>query len=69
MRLHVFSYLSAKDLCYVSRVCRSWYDITQDNLLWQGLLNRDVKHWDIISHSTNPAVYKEVHSEWSNKEM
>lgn len=69
VRLYVFSYLSAKELCSVSQVCRSWYGLTQDNLLWQQLLTNDVNHWHIISHSTNPDLYKQVHSEWSNKEI
>ncbi|XP_060582950.1 F-box only protein 4-like [Ruditapes philippinarum] len=69
VRLHIFSFLTASDLCRSSRVCRSWYDITEDNLLWAGLLERDIKHWNMIGHNTNPAMYKEVNSDWSNKEI
>lgn len=67
VRLHIFSYLTATDLCRVSHVCRSWYDITEDNLLWQGLLERDVGTWNVIGHNTNPEIYKEVGSDWTNK--
>lgn len=69
VRLHIFSFLTAADLCRVSRVCQSWYDITEDNLLWAGLLTRDILHWNMIGHNTNPAMYKEVDSDWSNKEI
>lgn len=69
VRLHIFSYLTANELCRASRVCRSWYDITEDNLLWAELMQRDIMHWNVIGHNTNPAIYKEVDSEWSNKEM
>lgn len=69
VRLHIFSYLTAKELCLVSRVCRSWYDITEDNLLWSDLLARDIHMWNTIGHNTNPAIYKEVDSELSNKEI
>ncbi|WAR23598.1 FBX4-like protein [Mya arenaria] len=69
VRLHIFSFLTATELCKASQVCRSWYDITEDNLLWAGLLERDIPKWDVIGHNTNPAMYKEVESEWSNKEI
>lgn len=69
VKLHIFSYLTATDLCRASRVCRSWYDITEDNLLWAGLMSRDITHWNVIGHSTYPAIYKEVESDWSNKEI
>ncbi|XP_053390204.1 F-box only protein 4-like [Mercenaria mercenaria] len=69
VRLHIFSYLTATDLCRSSQVCRSWYDITEDNLLWAGLLECDIRHWNMIGHNTNPAIYKEVDSDWPNKEI
>lgn len=69
VRLHIFSYLSAKELCIVSRVCRSWYDITEDNLLWSDVLSRDIHKWSTIGHNTNPSMYKEVNSEMTNKEI
>ena len=69
VRLHIFAYLTANELCVVSRVCRSWYDITEDNLLWSELLTRDVHKWTTMGHNTNPAMYKEVSSEMSNKEI
>ncbi|XP_052255798.1 F-box only protein 4-like isoform X1 [Dreissena polymorpha] len=69
VRLHIFSYLTATELCRASTVCRSWYDITEDNLLWARLLAQDIHQWDVIGHNTNPAIYKEVESEWSNKEI
>jgi hypothetical protein len=32
-------------------------------------MERDVKSWNVIGHQTNPALYQEVQSDWSNKEM
>jgi len=69
VRLHIFSFLTATELCRASLVCRSWYDITEDNLLWSPLLERDVNRWEIIGSNTNPNIYKEVESEWTSKEM
>ncbi|KAL4236608.1 common myeloid progenitor cell proliferation [Mactra antiquata] len=69
VKLHIFSYLSAIDLCKASRVCRSWYDITEDNLLWAGLLQRGLPTWNQIGHNTNPFIYREVESDWSNKQI
>jgi len=36
--LHVFSFLDAKSLCTASRVCKAWYQISQDRSLWKALL-------------------------------
>ncbi|XP_060078195.1 F-box only protein 4-like [Ylistrum balloti] len=69
VKLHIFSYLGVKDLCRMSGVCRDWYDVSQDNHLWQEKLTRNIQSWNIISHLTNPALYREVQSEWSNKEI
>lgn len=69
VKLHIFSYLSATDLCRVSSVCQSWYQITEDNILWMGLLDRDIASWSVIGHCTNPAMYREVQSDWSNKQI
>lgn len=69
VRLHIFSYLTAKELCNVSRVCWSWYNLTEDNLLWSELLARDIHKWSTIGHCSNPAIYREVDSELSNKEI
>ncbi|KAK3592045.1 hypothetical protein CHS0354_019300 [Potamilus streckersoni] len=69
LKLHIFSYLRARDLCQVSRVCKEWYELTQDNLLWQQLLRKDVRKWDVIGHNTYPGLYKEVQSEWTNKDI
>ncbi|OWF40842.1 F-box only protein 4-like [Mizuhopecten yessoensis] len=69
VKLHIFSYLGIQDLCRISGVCRDWYDVSQDNLLWQEKLTRNIQSWNMISHLTNPALYREVQSEWSNKEI
>lgn len=35
--LEIFTYLDFHSLCRASRVCRSWYRVANDELLWQGL--------------------------------
>lgn len=67
--MHIFSYLGPEDLCRISAVCRDWYFVSEDSILWKELMDRDVKAWNVIGHKTNPALYQEVQSDWSNKEM
>lgn len=69
VKIKIFSYLDAIQLCRISRVCKEWYDLTSDNILWSEILERDIRSWNVISHRTNPGLYKEVESEWSNKEI
>lgn len=69
VKIKIFSYLDAIQLCRISRVCKEWHDLTSDNILWSEILERDIRSWNVISHRTNPGLYKEVESEWSNKEM
>lgn len=68
-KLHIFSFLGPQDLCRISAVCRDWYFVSEDNILWKELIERDVKVWNVIGHSTNPALYQEVQSDWTNKEI
>lgn len=68
-KLHIFSYLGPEDLCRISAVCRDWYFVSEDSILWKELMDRDVKSWNVIGHKTNPALYQEVQSDWSNKEI
>ncbi|KAK3091892.1 hypothetical protein FSP39_023485 [Pinctada imbricata] len=69
IKLKIFGFLDAKSLCQITRVCKSWCEICEDNLLWKEILLRDVKKWKRISHTTNPALYQEVESDWSNKQI
>ncbi|XP_022317177.2 F-box only protein 4-like isoform X1 [Crassostrea virginica] len=68
-KLNIFSTLDAIQLCKIARVNKEWYNLTSDNILWSGLLQRDICNWNMISHRTNPGLYKEAESEWSNKEI
>lgn len=69
VKLQVFSNLDAVQLCRISRVSKEWYTLTSDNLLWGKILERDIRFWNVIGHQTNPGLYIEVESEWSNKEI
>ncbi len=67
--LQIFSYLSAKDLCRVSTVCKRWERLSADNVLWQKKLDVDMNTWHVISHVTNPQMFKDCQSEYTSKEM
>ncbi|CAH1773448.1 unnamed protein product [Owenia fusiformis] len=67
--LHIFSYLDVENLCRMTEVCHRWLNVSSDNILWQQRLESDVKSWSIIGHTTNPTMYKECQSDWSNKEI
>lgn len=68
-KLHIFSYLGPVDLCRIGGVCRDWYFVSEDNLLWKEMMERDIKKWHAIGHNTNPKLYQEVKSDWTNKEI
>ena len=36
--LQIFSWLSTKELCLVSRVCRRWYNLAWDHSLWKAII-------------------------------
>ena len=38
--LLIFDYLSIKDLCSCSQVCKSWYSLSSDEILWYNLYKR-----------------------------
>lgn len=69
VKLHIFSFLDAQDLCRLSLVNREWLSLTSDSVLWNNLLEQDMVTWSVIGHRTNPAMYREVDSDWSDKEM
>ncbi|KAH9515362.1 hypothetical protein Btru_014251 [Bulinus truncatus] len=69
LKLEIFSYLDARSLCMACCVNREWNQLTCDDLLWHHLLKKDVRSWAQISHMTNPKMYQEVNSEWSQKEI
>ncbi|XP_033125635.1 F-box only protein 4-like [Anneissia japonica] len=69
IQLHIFSFLTAADLCRASQVCRTWNDLCSDHLLWKCLLWIDQHKWETVSHRTNPAVYRAVNSDLSQKEI
>ncbi|CAL1543841.1 unnamed protein product [Lymnaea stagnalis] len=69
LKLQIFSYLDARSLCLACCVNQEWSQLTCDNLLWKHLLQQDLTRWTQISHMTNPKMYQEVNSEWSQKEI
>ncbi|XP_059155269.1 F-box only protein 4-like [Physella acuta] len=69
MKLHIFSYLDARSLCLACCVSQEWNLLGSHDLLWKKLLHQDSKHWTQISHTTNPQMYQEVSSDWSQKEI
>ncbi|GFN98552.1 F-box only protein 4-like [Plakobranchus ocellatus] len=69
LKMAVFSLLDAKSLCLACCVCREWRIISSDNSLWRRLLQRDIRQWSQISNVTNPRLYLEMDSDWSQKEI
>ncbi|KAK3735432.1 hypothetical protein RRG08_015625 [Elysia crispata] len=69
VKLQIFSYLDARSLCLACCVCQDWSVLTSDPGLWRRLLARDVRWWPQMSHLSNPQVYLEVDSDWSQKEI
>lgn len=53
--LHIFSYLTPKDLCQVSLVCRQFYCLSGQNVLWKRHLQLDE-----ISEMTDEPFYKNI---------
>jgi len=37
LALHIFSYLSAKELCRMAFICKEWAEISSDDSLWKNL--------------------------------
>lgn len=40
---NILSYLDAKSLCAVELVCKEWYRVTSDGMLWKKLIERMVR--------------------------
>lgn len=40
---HIFGFLNHKELLKVGEVCRSWFEVSQDDLLWKDLFYRNFK--------------------------
>ncbi|XP_014782629.1 uncharacterized protein LOC106878055 [Octopus bimaculoides] len=69
MKLQIFSYLGAKDLCTCAHVSKHWQCLTSLDFLWNRLLRRDVKTWNTISYDTNPDLCKEFEPPWTHKKI
>lgn len=40
---NILTYLDAKSLCAAERVCRTWYRVIQEGMLWKRLIERNVR--------------------------
>lgn len=40
---NILSYLDAKSLCAAELVCKEWYRVTSDGMLWKKLIERMVR--------------------------
>ncbi|XP_014669550.1 PREDICTED: F-box only protein 4-like [Priapulus caudatus] len=54
VQLQIFSYLSPKALCGVASVCRQYYILSCDEILWQRHLYKDVVTWNVLTNELNP---------------
>lgn len=69
MKLYIFSFLDASDLCNVCLVNRSWRKIATDESLWKKLLLRDSLKWSKISYDKMPDVYRRVCPNFSTMQV
>ena len=68
LQLHIFSFMTALDLCRISSVCRHWHMLSCDDLLWQCRLQADLPHWPVLGHNSNPDAFAECQSDLGSKE-
>lgn len=47
MSTYIFSFLTLKDLCKVSRVCTSFHSMAQEGYLWRAIFSRQYPHSDL----------------------
>ncbi|HSW86547.1 MAG TPA: F-box protein [Rhabdochlamydiaceae bacterium] len=50
----VFSYFSAQELCLLSRVCKFWKGIANQDSLWKALLQKEFKRSEIALNKNIP---------------
>ncbi|XP_039262874.1 beta-TrCP-like [Styela clava] len=57
---NILTYLDAKSLCAAESVCRTWYRVIQDGMLWKRLIERNVRTnslWKGLSERMGWAQY------------
>lgn len=67
--LKIFSMLDVISLCRVSKTCQSWYNIANDELLWQKKLGCDSHRWEMVDHLSHPETHFEMNPESTFKEI
>ncbi|XP_022087183.1 F-box only protein 4-like isoform X2 [Acanthaster planci] len=67
--LHIFSFLGAQDISSVGSTCRQCHSLCSDQLLWKDALEKDKLCWRRVDHRSNPALYEEVNSDLTYKEI
>ena len=59
IQILMFSFLPISDICKIQRVCRKWYILSQNSVLWKNLINNtEFKVWTNkkISDSSNSSI-------------
>ena len=67
--MKIFSYLDVYSLSRAATVCRQWYNIANDELLWESKLANDVQNWQVIDHLSHPDLYRDTMADLTAKEM
>ena len=57
--LKIFKFLDARSLCRASEVQRSWYNISNLEIVWDSILERDRRLWKCVGHRTHFKVSSE----------
>ncbi len=50
----ILEFLSPRDLCVISAVCRQLRKVSSSNSIWRPILRRDMPEWPAVAHNTQP---------------
>ncbi|XP_012563417.2 uncharacterized protein LOC101240962 isoform X1 [Hydra vulgaris] len=67
--LHIFSYLDVFSLCQASQVCISWWNLSNDCMLWEEKLCRNFRSWHFVDYLSHPDLVKKENPNLSAKEI
>lgn len=67
--MKILSCLDVYSLGKAAMVCRLWYNLATDDVLWESKLKMDVGKWQVIDHLSHPSLYRETMTDFTAKEM
>ena len=69
MQIKIFSYLDVRSLSRAALVSRQWYNVSNDEIMWERKLESDSQKWQAIDHLSHPDLYRDTEADLSPKEM